>query len=270
MSMRRVVLAVAAALLLLAPLGGTPAVAKKAPPAKKQVNRAFTLLIKETRAIPKRSVSKRNRAALLLAAKKARKQSRRRPCASLRTLRVYKRQLKRVRVRRNRTRTRTPTAGSPRGRLAARLVTLNAALLQSPKSKRCGGGRRSKVAEAKATVLASSERQLKMRIQLPPPQFVSHLVGGKDFLEMAMEGMDVSGDIGKPGLPMKSTFFGIPEGANVDLDVSNVKGYTIPGVELYPLQEQPVDQRPPTPKPPIDTFVEPPFEINGKVYNSNA
>jgi peptidase C25-like protein len=119
-------------------------------------------------------------------------------------------------------------------------------------------------------VLASTERQLKMRIQLPPPQFVSHLVGGKDFLEMAMEGMDVSGDIGKPGLPMRSTFFAIPEGANVDLDVSNVKGYTIPAVQLYPLQEQPVDQRPPTPKPPIDTFVEPPFEINGKAYNSNA
>ena len=45
-----------------------------------------------------------------------------------------------MRVRRNRNRNRTPTAGSPRGRLAARVVTLNAALLQSPKAKRCGGG----------------------------------------------------------------------------------------------------------------------------------
>ena len=77
MSMRRVVLAVAASLLLLAPLGATPAVAKKAPSANKQVNRAFTLLVRDTRGIPKRAVSKRNRAALLRTAKKARKQARR-------------------------------------------------------------------------------------------------------------------------------------------------------------------------------------------------
>ena len=175
--------------------------AKKAPSAKKQVSRGFTLLIRETRLTPKRFVSKRNRAALLRTAKRARKQARRRPCASIKTLRVYNRQLKRVRVRRNRSRRRTPSAGSPRGRLAARVVTLNAALLQSPKAKRCGGGRKNPVTEAKSMVLSSDERQLKMRIQLPPPQFVSHLVGGKDFLEMAMEGMDVSGDIGKPRPP---------------------------------------------------------------------
>ena len=181
----------------------------------------------------------------------------------------FNRQLKRVRVRRNRTRVRRPTAGSPRGVLTARVVTLNAALLQSPKARRCGG-RRNPVTEARANVLSSSEKRLRMRIAMPPPQFVSHQVGGRDFLEMAMEGMDVSGDIGKPGLPMKSTFFAIPEGANVDIDVSNVKSYTIPGVELYPLQEQPVDQRPPTPKPPIDTFLEPPFELNNRAYDSKA
>ena len=269
MSMRRVVLAVAASLLLLAPLGATPAVAKKAPSANKQVSRAFTLLVRDTRGIPKRSISKKNRATLLRTAKKARRQARRRPCASIKTLRRFNRQLKRVRVRRNRARVRRPTAGSPRGVLTARVVTLNAALLQSPKARRCGG-RRNPVTEAKANVLSSSEKRLRMRIQMPPPQFVSHQVGGKDFLEIAMEGMDVSGDVGKPGLPMKSTFFAIPEGANVDIDVSNVKSYTIPGVELYPLQEQPVDQRPPTSKPPIDTFLEPPFELNNRAYASKA
>jgi hypothetical protein len=88
MSMRRVVLLVAAALLLLAPLGAaTPAAAKKAPSAKKQVNRAFKLLIRDTRLVPKRAVKKKNRAALLKTAKRAKKLSRRRPCASIRTLR---------------------------------------------------------------------------------------------------------------------------------------------------------------------------------------
>ena len=222
------------------------------------------------RGIPKRAVSMRNRAALLRTAKRAKKQARRRPCASIRTLRRFNRQLKRVRARKPRTRVRRPTAGSPRGVLTARVVTLNAALLQSPKAKRCGGGKRNPVTEAKSRVLSSSEKQLKMRIQMPPPQFVAHNVGGRDFLEMAMEGMDVSGDIGKPGLPMKSTFFAIPEGANVDIDVSNAKGYTIRGVELYPLQKQPVDQAPPTPKPAIDTFLEPPFRLNNRAYDSKA
>ena len=173
-------------------------------------------------------------------------------------------------MRKHRTRDRRPTAGSPRGRLAARVVTLNAALLQTPKSKRCGGGKRNRVTEAKSTVLSSTEKRLRMRIQLPPPTFASHLVGGKDFLEMAMEGMDVSGDTGDPGLPMKSSFFGVPNGANVDVDVSNVKSYTIPGVELYPLQEQPVDLKLPPGAPDATTFADKPFEIDNRAYNSKA
>jgi hypothetical protein len=269
MSMRRIVLTAAASLLLLAPLGAGPAVAKKAPSAKKQVNRAFTLLVRDTRLVPKRAVKKRHRAALLKTAKRARRQARRRPCASIKTLRTYRRHLRRVRVKKYRTRDRRTKAGSPRGQLEARLVTLNAALLQTPKSKRCGGGRRSRVDEAKATVLASTDRRLKMRLQLPPPQFVAHQVGGNDFVEMAMAGMDVSGDIGDPGLPMKSTFFGIPRGANVDVDVSNVKGYTIPGVDLYPLQKQPVDQAPPTPKPDFTVFADQPFRMDSKAYRTN-
>jgi hypothetical protein len=271
MSMRRVVLAVAAALLLLAPLGAaTPAAAKKAPSVNKQVNQGFKLLVRDTRLVPRRALKKKHRAALVRTAKRARKLSRRRPCASIRTLRVYKRQLRRVKVRRYRTRDRRTKAGSPRGALQARLVTLNAALLQSPKAKRCGGGRRSRVDEAKATVLASTERQLRLRVQLPPPRFVAHQIGDKDFVEMAMEGMDVSGDVGDPGIPMKSTMFGIPQGASVDIDVGNVRGYTLSGVELYPLQEQPVDQAPPpSPKPDFSVFADQPFEIDNRAYRTN-
>ena len=133
-------------------------------------------------------------------------------------------------------------------------MTLNAALLQSPKAKRCGGGKRNPVTEARARVLVEQrEATAGCGSSFRRRSSSSHQVGGKDFLEMAMEGMDVSGDVGKPGLPMKSSFFAIPEGANVDIDVSNVKSYTIPGVELYPLQKQPVDQASPTPKPPDAT-----------------
>jgi len=269
MSTRPVVLTVAASLLVLVPLGASPAAARKAPAPQKQVRVAFGLLIKDTQKLPKRAVKKPRKAALVRTARRARKQARRNPCASIRTLRKYKRQLKGVRVRKNRNRGNRPTGMSPRGRLQARLLNANAALLQNPKAKKCGGGRRSRVAEVKPTVLASDEHQLKVRVQLPPPQFVPHQAGGKDFLEMSMEGMDVSGDVGKPGLPMDSSFFGIPEGASVDVDVSNVKGYTIRGVQLYPLQKQPVDLKLPAGAPDETTFLEPPFKRNEKAYDSN-
>jgi hypothetical protein len=126
------------------------------------------------------------------------------------------------------------------------------------------------VGEAGATVLESNERTLKMHMQLPAVQFVAHQVGGQDFLEMTMEGMGQGGDNGEPGLPAMSKFFAIPEGANVQVEFSNVQGYTLKNVNLYPTQPQPVDQKPPTPKPAIDTFLEPPFQINRKAYASNA
>jgi Peptidase family C25/Propeptide_C25 len=265
---RRVAFGVAASLFLLVSLAATPATARKAPSPQKQVRVAFGLLIKDTQKLPRRAAKKARKTALVRTAKRARKQSRRRPCASVKTLRGYKRQLKGVRIRKNRNRGNRPTATSPRGRLQARLLNVNAALLQTPKSKRCGGGRRSRVTELKPTVLSSDERQLKVRVQLPPPQFVAHQAGGKDFLEMTMEGMDVSGDVGKPGVPMDSQFFGIPEGASVDVDVSNVQGYTVPGVQLYPLQKQPVDLKLPEGAPDESTFLEPPFRLNEKAYDS--
>jgi hypothetical protein len=268
MSMRRVIALVTALLLVLASLGATGATARKAPSPQKQARVAFGLLIKDTKKLPKRAAKKPRRAALLRTVKRARKQSRKRPCAAVKTLRTYRRQLKGVRIRKNRNRGNRPTGMSPRGRLQARLLNVNAALLQTPRSKKCGGGRRSRVAEVKPTVLSSDEHQLKVRVQLPPPQFVPHQAGGKDFLEMSMEGMDAAGDVGKPGLPMDSTFFGIPEGANVDVDVSNVQGYTIPAVQLYPLQKQPVDLELPEGAPDQTTFLEPPFRLNEKAYDS--
>jgi hypothetical protein len=268
MSMRRVVLAVAASLLLLVPLGASPASARKAPSPQRQVARAFQLLVRDTQKTPKKAVERSRRAALVRTAKRAKRQARRRPCAALKTLRTYRRQLKGVRVRAHRTRDHRPTGGSPRGRLESRLVNLRAALLQTPASKHCGGGRRSRVSETKATLLSSDEKGLKVRVRMPPPQFVAHQVGGRDFLEMAMDGMDVSGDVGKPGIPMESTFFAVPDGAKVGIHVSNVQGYTIPDVQLYPLQKQPVDLALPKGAPPASTFADPPFRLNDRAYSS--
>jgi hypothetical protein len=243
------------------------ALAAKAPTPAKQAKQAFAQLIKDTRKTQKRFVSKRNKAKLLRTARKARKQSGKRPCKAIKTLRAYRRQLRRVKKRRNVAR--QVMAGSPRGLLQARLVTLTVALKQSPRAKRCGGGKRNRVDEAKATVLESNERTLKVRVQMPPANFIPHQVGGQDFLELEMEGTGTGADKGDPGLPALSSFYAIPEGATVDIDASNAKSYTIPGVNLYPEQVQPVDQAPPTPKPPIEEFLEPPFRIDKKAYDSN-
>src|SRR5215210_7181487 len=109
MSTRPVVLTVAASLLVLVPLGASPAAAKKAPSPQKQVRVAFGLLIKDTQKLPKRAAKKARKDALVRTAKRARKQARRRPCAAIKTLRTYRRQLKRVRVRKNRNRRNRPT-----------------------------------------------------------------------------------------------------------------------------------------------------------------
>ena len=203
MSMRRVVLAVAASLLLLVPLGAAPAVAKKAPSANKQVNRAFTLLVRDTRARPQaRGQQEEPCGARCRTAKTARKQARRRPCASIRTLRTYNRQLKRVRVRKHRTRDRRPTAGSPRGRSRLAWSRSTRRCSRRPKAKRCGGGSRN--ARDRGEVHGALEHREAAQDADPAAaadSSSSHQVGGKDFLEMAMEGMDVSGDIGRPRPP---------------------------------------------------------------------
>ena len=160
--------------------------------------------------------------------------------------------------------------GSARGRLLAAATTADAALLQLPRARRCGGAKAAGVAEAGATVLSSNERELKLRVQLPAAQFTPKQVGGQDFIEMTMEGMGQGGDNGEPGLPALSKFFAIPEGANVEIETSNVQSYTLQDVNLYPTQPQPVDQKPPTPKPAIDTFLEPPFVIDRKAYASRS
>src|SRR4051794_11515230 len=258
----------AAALIVLAVPAASGAQQPKVSAAA-QARTVFAQLVAQTRTLPHaRAKARRARRALVRTASAARRAAIKRPCRARTLLRKYRRQLRRVRARR--IRARTTTAGSARGRLRAAATTAEAALLILPRAKRCGGAKPSGVSETKTTVLASDERHLKLHVDLPPAQFVSHQVGGKDFLEMTMEGMGQSGDVGDPGPPAKTSLFAVPEGADVNVSFSNVKGYELNGVNLYPRQPQPVDQKPPSPIPPIDTFLEPPFKIDGKAYKSNG
>jgi hypothetical protein len=234
---RRAALLLAAVAMVLVPSG---ALAAKAPPPQKQVKRAFALLILDTRRAPKSAVKKRHRTKLLAVAKRARRQAnRRRPCKALKTLRAYNRGLRRV--RKGRIPGDVPGLASFRGQLRADMLRVSGALLQHPRARRCGGAEPSKVTETDVRVLRSDENELRLRLRLPAPTFAAHQVGGREFQQMFMEGMGETGAVGDPGLPQTGEFYGVPQGADVDIDVTSSESYTLPNVQLYPHQEDPVD-----------------------------
>jgi hypothetical protein len=267
MSMRRVVLTAAASVLLLVPLGASPAVAKKAPSAKKQVAVAYKLLTRETKTTPAKALSKRNRAKLLRVLGKSRRQSRRNPCRAVRTLRAYRRGLRAVRIRK--IKGRRPTGSSFRGDLQSGALRVNVALMQLPRARRCGGGRRPKQETVTSKVLGSNAKRLRLRLSLPSPTFSSHQVGGQDFQQMFMEGLGETGDVGKPGVPTLTEFFGVPDGASIKLKINETTGYDLDGVNLYPHQKAAVDLELPKGAPPVSTFADPPFRMNDRAYDSN-
>ncbi|MEA2427797.1 MAG: hypothetical protein QOF37_1425 [Thermoleophilaceae bacterium] len=246
--MRVTLIVVIAALLGAIPAAGAAAV-KKAPSPQAQVRSAFKQLVTDTGKLPKRA----HRAALLRTVKRAGRQARRRPCAAARTLKGFSRRLK---------------PGALRDQLKAEVLHADAAMMQLPSAKRCGGGHASKVATVSAQVLRSSAKQLRMRISLPPPTFVGQHAGGQDFQQMFIDGMGETDAGGKPGLPAVQKFFGIPVGANVGLTVNGTQGYDLNGVNLYPQQKSPVDEAAPPGAPPLSEFLDGPFQIDSKAYRS--
>jgi hypothetical protein len=114
------------------------------------------------------------------------------------------------------------------------------------------------VAEARTTVVESTEHTLKLHIELPRAQFVTREAGRERYVALTMEGMTTGGDPGKPGLPVATELFGIPQGADVSLRVSNVQSHEERDVLLYPAQPDPIDDGSPTP----------PFEIDERAYES--
>jgi Peptidase family C25/Propeptide_C25 len=260
---------VAALVALAVPTAAAGAAPAPPPTPPVLAERGFVQLVAQTRHMPKNVARKRVRRALLRTAQAARKDSKGSPCRARKRLKSYLRKLRHVRVRP--LRDRRPTGSSARGRLTARALWADAALLALPGARRCGGAKVSVTPTAKTTVLDSSERQLKLRIDLPPAHFVPHQVGGKDWMELEMEGMGNASRIGEPAVPSFSTLFGIPQGADVSIKVDASESFTLTGIDLYPSQPQPVDRAPdPTAKPPPEVFDEPPFQIDKAAYRSDS
>src|SRR3954466_4036029 len=128
--------AVLAALLLIS-LSAAPASAATKPPSPQtQVKSQIARLSSDTRKLPSTLVKRKDRAALLLAAKRVARLSRRNPCGAIGRLKSYRRLLVKVRVPRKR----GSGSGSARGRLQSDAFSVNVALLAQTGAPRRGGG----------------------------------------------------------------------------------------------------------------------------------
>ena len=265
---RRLVSLVVLLLLVALPAGSAMA-ASKAPSPKKQTAAAFKNLKLDTRAVPKKNLSKKNKRRLLKIVATAKRQSLRKTCKSLKTLRTYRRRLKLVHEpKRERFELNITTI---RGALQADVLTTNIALLQLPRARKCGGGHPSTVTQTAPRVLESDANHARLKVALPPPTFVSHTVGGQTYQEMFMNGMGATGDVGDPGMPKLTEYLGVPQGASIEMTVNGSQGYDLDGVNLFPHQQESVDiAGSPPPGVDVGTFADPPFSKDGKAYKSNA
>ncbi|MDQ3936028.1 MAG: C25 family cysteine peptidase, partial [Actinomycetota bacterium] len=158
-----------------------------------------------------------------------------------------------------------------RGTLESALAAVRAALLSHPKAFRCGGANTTPGEELKSQILESNERTLSMRVTMPQAHFSFKTFGNQDFAEMEMEGMEPTAPAGQPAVPVITKQFGIPTGADVRVQVTNVSSYTLDGVNLLPNQPEPVDQVQQGPdNVPEETFFDKPFVQDRGAYASRS
>ena len=111
-----------------------------------------------------------------------------------------------------------------------------------------------------------SVRVLRMHVTLPVARWDARRGGGRDFIGLNMDGTDFIGGTGDPGVPAFTRLFAVPRGARVSVRVSNARGYTLDDIDLFPKQEQAVDQDVPPDFPPPETFADKPFRIDRGAY----
>lgn len=260
--------------LLLAALVALPAgsafAAGAAPTPKRQAALAFKALKADTRAVPRKNLKRKHKKTLLKIVTRAKRQSVGNPCKAVKSLRAYRRRVKKV-VREPKKRRFELNITTIRGALEADALSANVALLQFPRARKCGGGHPSTVAQAAPRVMESDANHVRLKVALPPPTFVAHQVGGTSYQQLFMKGMGESGDVGDPGLPKVTEFLGVPDGASLEMTVNGSQGYDLQGVNVFPHQEEPSDiPALPAGAPDPETFADPPFSKDGKAYKSNA
>ena len=258
-----------------------PAPARKA---TKTVNATATLnsLVNQTKSLPRSAASRSAKARLLRRARSARSTARRKPCSAVRQLSSYRETLRATRIR-------SSVKGSKtRARLRLRLARLGPAsikasrrLLSDRRTRSCGGGVfPSTLKRAKTTVISSDVNGMSLRVQLPALRFNAQSGGGKSWTQLVLPDSGAPAAPGKPGIPVVSSTFGIPDGAKLTVAPGATESFTLDGVDVFPAQPEPLDQIPGPPpgdpnnpaKPDFlsNQFAQPAFRIDSGAYDNRG
>jgi hypothetical protein len=246
-------IAVFAALVLALALPLAPAGAATRTPS---VAGAFGALVRATGHLPRGAAGRKVRRQLLNSAKRARKLASRRPCRALSRLAAYRRSLRRVHKRARGRRIGAAT-------LASDATAAAAALLSSGAARRCGGATVAPTDRPRARIMASDAKHLTLRVSFPAARFVGRSGAGRAFTRVVMDGVGDPGGVGGPELPGMNEQFAIPQGASASVRIGSTSSYTIGGVDVAPLQQQPVDTLDPR-------FADRPFRFDPGAYRSRA
>jgi Peptidase family C25/Propeptide_C25 len=241
--------------------------AAKAPTAKSSLKS----LVRQVNSLPPYVASATKRRALKRLAGHARRSARRRPCASVKDLNRFRRIVASVPVRSKGVSRKRRRAAKRLSALSPASVTASRLLLASKRTKRCGGGvRPPKGDNPKVRILRSDARRLRVRVELPAVQFVPREADGKAWTQLVLPNSDSPGVPGTPGIPVVSDVLAVPDGAKMKVSVNDVDKILVDGVDVFPVQPDPVDQDTAPPNFLKGPFVDRPFELNEKAYAKNG
>ena len=248
--------------LVVAGAGAGSAGAKASPAGK-----ALKSLARQTAKLPADAAPKPKRRALLKAAKHAKRTAARKPCTAVKDLDKFRKVLSKVKVKSGRRHVR---AAAKLAKLGPASIDASRLLLTDSRTAECGGGAQpATVTEPQATVLASDATGLTVKVDLPEAQFVPRVDGGQSWSQLTLGNAGTPGVPGSPGIPVVASEFALPDGADVSVETSQVQGYTLKGVNLYPVQPDVVDED--TPKPDFEAgpFAEPAFTYDPAAYQAS-
>ncbi|MGA7616859.1 MAG: C25 family cysteine peptidase, partial [Thermoanaerobaculia bacterium] len=122
-------------------------------------------------------------------------------------------------------------------------------------------------------VLESDNHHFSARVAFGAPRFWTVQEGGETWTQMSLPGVDnLVGAPGFPAVPSWQAIIGVPRGAAVSLPAVQKSTSEQLMLNLYPYQNQPVDQTDPRfenePLPPPSTFMNPPFVKSEEVYST--
>jgi hypothetical protein len=250
---------------------GSASASAAAPKPSPRVAAALASVVRQTAALPSVAVTPSKRARLLRHAHHARSTARRRPCVAVGDLSSYRRSVRSAKLPAGLGRSRRTALRRRLAALGTSSMAASRRLLADRRTRRCGGGvTPSDLTSTKTSVLRSDENGMRVRVRLPQLRFVPQTDGDLAWTKLVLPDTDAPGAPGTPGIPVASSVIGVPAGAKLGVKAARTTSITIDGVDVYPIQPEPVDQAPP----PVVTlppdFLEPPFAAKPFTFDPKA